>query len=107
MKKAAANEARIAKAKEEEERKEAKEWSKGAKSTSKIEAEEEKRKALAAKKAEKLALEAAERASLPSKPAASKRGEEKKATKSPGNLDDVFSTRAGPALAASNIDDAL
>ena len=105
-KKAAANEARIAKLKEQEERKEQEEWSKGAKSTSKAEAEEEKRKAQAARKAEKAALEAAERASLPSKPAKPTRGEDKKAIKS-GNLDDLSTTSTGPALTASNIDDAL
>jgi hypothetical protein len=99
---------KLAKAQEDEERKDAKEWSKGAKSTSKVEAEEEKKRVLAAKKAEKLALEAAERASLPSKPVRP-RGDEKKATKKSGNLDDLFTKGAsvGPALSASNIDDAL
>ena len=106
LQKAAANEARMTKAQEDEERKEAAEWSKGAKSTSKAEAEAAKKAALAAKKAEKAALEEAERAVLPSKPAVrTLRGEDKKATKRAGGLDEVLAS--APGLTASNIDDAL
>ena len=109
VQKAAANEARIAKQLDAEEREESAKWSKGAKGPSKAELEEAKKAAQAAKKAELKALEEAERASLPSKPAAKVRGDEKKAVKRAGNLDDLFAPKKEvvPALTASNIDDAL
>lgn len=109
MQKAAANDARIAKVHEEEERKETAEWSKGAKSSSKAEAEAAKKAALAAKKAEKAALEEAERAALPSKPAVrAPRGEDKKAAKrAGGGIDEALFASSAPGLSASNIDDAL
>jgi hypothetical protein len=94
---------------EAEERQETALWSKGAKSATKAEAEEAKKAAAAQKKAELKAIEVAERASLPSKPSAKVRGDEKKAVKRAGNLDDLFAPKMeeGAALAASNIDDAL
>ena len=104
------NEARQQKAQEDEERKEATEWSKGSKSNAKKEAEEARKRDIAAKKAEKKALEDAERAALPTKPVrpVAARGEEKKAVKKTDNLDDLFSgPSVAPALTASNIDDAL
>ena len=83
-------------------------WSKGTKSNVKSEVEEAKRKAQLARKAERQALEEAERSVLPSKPLKPARGDEKKAVKKVGNLDDLFKTPAtAPALTASNIDDAL
>ncbi|GAO48605.1 DUF1014-domain-containing protein [Saitoella complicata NRRL Y-17804] len=83
------------------------EWSKGSKGpNAKAEAAAAKKAEDARKKAEAKALLEKEEASMPSKP--KPKGADKVAAKRAGKIDDFISaTNKAPALAASNIDDAL